>query len=186
MTNIHTGARRRTTQLLVACGVIGGATVLGLASAGGTLAALSASQTIPGATLTAGSLDLTLNGASTVTLDEFSVLPGAPQVAPVTVENIGTTPMGLTTTIAVSTSAAINDHFTARVTPVPSATTCVPGLAGAADTLDGFAASEFADVDPGESIVVCLELMLDEATPVALSGQSASFTATVTGSQKAR
>lgn len=187
MTTNHTPrTRKRTARLLVACGVVGGALVLGLAAAGGTLALLSSSQTVPGATVTAGSLDLTVNGASTASLGGRSVLPGVPQVFPITVANTGTTPTALTTTITVTSAAAINDRLKARVTPVADAAACVPGLAGAQGALSGHTAAELASLTAGGSTVVCLEIALDEATPISLSGQSASFTATVTATQKGR
>lgn len=182
----RTRTRKRAARLFIACGVVGAATVLGLATAGGTLALLTANQTVPGATITAGSLDLTVNGASSASLGGLAVLPGVPQAIPVTVANTGTTPASLTATINVTSSGTINDRLRARITPVTNAAACAPGLASAQGSLNGFTAADFTSLAAGASTVVCLEIALDEATPIALSGQSATFTATVTATQKGR
>lgn len=186
MTTNPTRARRRTSRLLVSCGVVGGALVLGLAAAGGTFAALAATQTVPGATVTAGSLDLTVNGASAATLGAYSVTPATAQAFPLTIANTGTSPVELTTTIAVTSAAEVADNMLARITPVASTAACVPGLTGTQSPLRDFTAAGFVSLAAGQSQLVCLEIALDPATPVALSGQSASFTATVTGIQKGR
>lgn len=182
----ESGVHHRTVRWLLVCAVVGGAVALGLAAAGGTLAALTASQTVSGATITAGTLDLTVNGAQTATLDAYSVTPGTPESFPFTIANTGTTAVELSTTISVTSVEAISDYTTARVTPVSNAGSCVPGLTGTPGSLHGFAAPDFASLAAGESLVVCLEIALDDETPVSLSGQSATFVSTVTAIQKAR
>lgn len=178
--------RTRRTPVLIATGVVAGAIALGLAAAGTTTAALSTSQTMPGATITAGSLDLTVNGTDSAELGAYSMVPGAPQARAFTVTNTGTTAADLTTTIAVSSTEPIKESMRARVTAVADREGCVTNLAGAQGALDGFSSSGYATVEAGESVIVCLELSLLDTTPITQAGQSASFTATVTGTQRDR
>lgn len=178
--------RTRRTPLLIATGVVAGAVALGLAAAGTTMAALSATQTAPGATITAGSLGLTVNGSASAALGAYSVVPGTPQARAFTVTNTGTTAADLATTIAVSSTDPIKDNMRARVTAVADAGACVPNLSGAQGALHGYSSSGYATVAAGQSVVVCLELALHDATPIAQAGQSASFTATVTATQRDR
>ncbi|QIK63861.1 hypothetical protein G7068_12150 [Leucobacter viscericola] len=179
-----TGIRARTKALLLSSLAVVGALVLGLGAAGGTLAMLSSSQTVPGATITAGSLGLTVNDQASVALAPYSVLPGSPQAQAFKVTNTGTVPAELNTKIAVTSSALIKDSMRARVTAVPDAASCAPGLAGTQDKLHGHTASAVALVDGGGSAVLCLELALDDTASQSSQVQTALFTLTVNGTQK--
>lgn len=179
-------ARRRATRVLLSCAVVAGALVLGLGAAGGTLALLSAERTIPGATITAGSLGLSVNGGSTATIGGYSISPGSPHARTFTVTNTGTVPVEIGATISVTSTDPIQDNMRARVTAVADSAECTPDLRGTRGDLNGYTVSEVAEIPSGQTATVCLELALDDATPLSQAGQSAAFTLTVNGTQKGR
>jgi spore coat-associated protein N len=92
----------RKRKVLVAVGLV--AVVLAAAAIGaGTYAAFSDTETGPGGTVAAGTLDLVVGGTGTTELFNASnIVPGYTKDIPFTVKNDGTTPGTLSATLAVT------------------------------------------------------------------------------------
>lgn len=182
-------AERRPARLIrrlaLATGGVALATALGIAGAAGTTALLNARAPLEGATITAGTMDLNINGAAVATLGTWQVTPAAPQARSFTVTNVSTVPVDLGASIATTSSTAITADTTARLTRLSGAATCTTGLAGTSGPLPGYAATGLGTLAAGQSATLCLEVGLRADTPVERSGQAAAFTLTVTSTQRA-
>ena len=178
--------RGRLHSLLVSTLATGVAVTLGVASAGVTTAFLTASASAPGGTITAGTLELQINGAPSAALGAWEPTPNTPAVKSFTITNIGDATADLSAAIAVTAPApALTSHVTARLTPVANAAACVAGLAGTQAPIRGYAATNVASVAAGASRVFCLEMAITPGAPSTVAGQSLAFTMTVSGLQSA-
>lgn len=147
--------------------------IIGVSTAAGSYAFLTRSASAPASTIQAGSLGLTINGATNYSLDGApwtSLLPGDVVSRQVSVANTGTTPATVTVRTVASTSGVIEVRVKSGacsgiITSASSTTTptILPGnLAG------------------GASITVCIQVSL---TSVAVQNQSTPFTMTFTSDQ---
>lgn len=160
-----------------------GATVLGVAGAGGTYALLSSTAETPEVTLTAGTLDLQVNGATTAALGTWNVTPATPVARSFTVSSTGDIPATLSAGVRATTSQAITANTQVRITPVTTAAACTVGLSGPLAALDGYSAPSLGSLTPGQTRTFCLELRLNPNTPVAQSGQGVGMTVDITATQ---
>ncbi len=159
------------------------AVAVGVGGAGGTYALLSVTTQTPGATLTAGTLGLQLNGASSAALGAFAVSPNTPVAKALSVKNTGDVPATLRAEIA-ATSTAITSYARARITPVASAAACEAGLSGSQKTLNGYDEPlSGGSLAAGATRWYCFEVALATSTPATVSGQGLTFTVTVRGTQ---
>lgn len=167
-----------TTALTAVCAVVG------LSAAGGTYAFLNAKTSVGGATIKAGSMSLQVNDAGTSTIEDATVAPQSPVAKPFTVTNVGSVPVTLDAAITATSSLDINSYTRALITPVANAAACATGLTGTRAVLPGYSRTGLDTLTPGQKKTYCLERSLADNTPVALSGQSVSFTLTMTSNQK--
>lgn len=162
------------TGMLASAAMIGGAAIIGLASAGGSYALWNGAAPVTSNTITSGSLSLTVNTVASYALDGTvwsRMLPGDVVSQQVTLNNTGTTNATVKAT-ATAPSGAIE----VRV----AKSTCA--LAG---TIGGTSATTSAMLLPGTlaggaSATVCIQVTLSESVA---QGQAAPFTLTFTAEQ---
>ncbi|MEP9382262.1 hypothetical protein [Nocardioides sp. KR10-350] len=180
------GSRRRGSLVGGALGVaaiIIVTVVLGLAGTGGVYALWDASATAPGATITTGSIGLTVAGRESAVLTGLDgpLAPGAQVSASVTLHNTGSVPLSVG--VASTTgSAPLADALTLRAAAVPVGTSC-PTSAGTTGALVGYVARQLVTLPADGSEDLCLVLALDGSAPVTLAGTSADLGLTITGDQ---
>lgn len=181
-------ARRSLTTVFVAClAAIG----VALALTGGSYALFNSSAPVNGATITAGTTSITVNGSQSATLPgsiSSALAPGRSTATALTVANTGTTAASVavsSTTVGAQTNS-LGSYLTATLTPVSGSSACTVGLVGTTGALTGFT-STIAPVTiaSGASATLCLELKLSASAPSSAQGGSAPFTVTLTGSQVA-
>lgn len=159
------------------------AVVVGVGGAGGTYALLSVTAPFSGATLTAGTLGMQLNGASSASLGAFAVSPNTPVAKPFSVAITGDVPATLRAEIAAS-STSITSYARARITPVAGAAACEAGLGGSQKALNGYDEPlSGGSLAAGATRWYCFEVALATGTPATVSGQGLTFTVTVRGTQ---
>ncbi len=142
------------------------------------------------ASISAGSTGILLDGQTDlalVGLDALALGPGLAVAAPVTVQNVGTTAVHVQITsgvvLADSQGLAAELMLTVGIVAAPAGcTTSVVALtsgrpSGFSSTLGG------AELDAGESLVLCLVLALDGDAPPSTQNGAASFRLTVSGTQ---
>ncbi|MGC3956102.1 MAG: hypothetical protein QM804_17980 [Propionicimonas sp.] len=180
-------ARRRSRRLraLVQATLASAvAVVVGLSGAGATYAFLSSTANAPGASVTAGTLTLQVNGASSAALGDFAVSPATAVAKAFRVTNTGDAPATLAAGIAASSTPQIASRTRARITQVANAAACTTGLGGTQQALPSYAeALGGGPLAASASRWYCLEVALVANTPVSTSGQGLDFTITVTGTQ---
>lgn len=179
--------RRRRPRALVRAFVASGAAVLvGLSGAGFSYAFLTSTANAPGATLTAGTLALRINGSSSASLGAFAVSPGTPAVRAFSVANTGDAPATIAAEIAAATNPPLTSYARARITPVANSEACAAGLGGTQAPLDGYAAALGGGaLAAGATRWYCLEVALAAGTPATVSGQGLDFGVTLDGTQSA-
>lgn len=168
---------------------------LGLVGGLGTQAYWNDVETVSGATVTSGSLDLLVEGQQSYTwtaLDLANIAPGESTAKVLTLNNAGTTPFTISVTGSASASdAALLDAM--RVTVVPGGTvnqtsvvypraedcTGTPSFGPQALTGSETMVLTASDVvDPWDSLTICVRLQLDLAA--ANETQSDTYTPTFT------
>lgn len=175
--------RSAMLAVFVSCVV---AIVVALSATAGSYALWNGTATVTGATITAGSSAVTINGAATASPTLGALGPGESAVTPLTIANTGTTPVSVavTGTAIGADPASLAASLTATLTPVAGAASCVAGLAGSTGPLNGFTTTASpVSLAKGASTVLCLRLTLSTSAPRATQGQSAAFTMTLTGTQ---
>ncbi len=162
-----------------------GATLVGLSCAGGTYALLSATEEVPEATITAGTLDLRVNGSSSAALGTWTVTPTTPVARAFTVSSASDVPSTLSASARATTSQAIIGNTQLRITPVASAAACTVGLSGPLGDVNGYSVSSLGRLAETQTRTFCLEVRLKAGTPVTQSGQGVGFALEVTATQEA-
>ena len=162
------------------------AVVVGLSGAGATYAFLTSTTNAPGATLTAGTLTLRIDGTSSASLGTFEVSPNTPVARAFNVANTGDAPATLDATIEATSTPQIASHALARITPVAGSAGCAVGLGGTQAALDGYSvALGGGPLAGGATRWYCLEVALAAGPPATVSGQGLDFDVTVAGTQSA-
>lgn len=178
--------RRRLRSLVYGTVASAIAVIIGLSGAGATYAFLSSTVSAPGATVTAGTLTIQINGSNSAALGPFAVSPSVPVAKAFSVQNTGNAPATLDAAISAATTPAITSHTLARVTEVANSAACVTGLAGPQGTLHGYSSAlAGGSLQPAATRWYCLEVSLPAATPATVSGQGFNFTMTVGATQSA-
>ena len=201
MTGAHARAPRRRVLLPAAVALVG---ALGLMGGLGTKAFWTDSAAVDGATVYAGTLDLTVNGAqgnptpyawSALTLS--TIAPGESTAASLTLANIGTAPFGVSAT--GTATGALAPYVTVRVVVGGTASTsgtyprsgsCTGGTQAYNGLLSGTpativaAGTSGASLSSGGSTTLCVSLTLSASTPNAQQGAAfaPSFSLTATQS----
>ncbi|RNL62961.1 hypothetical protein EFK50_14650 [Nocardioides marmoriginsengisoli] len=160
----------------------------------GTRASWTDEVTVVGATFTAGTIDLKVNGGDTnVTLPAHvlaGMVPGSSAAGVLTVSNAGTAPLKYSATSAATNADGKNlaGALVVKVTGAAAATgtsptrTC-PGatLAGTGASLNGALVATRRLLAAGASETLCVEVLLPAAAPSALQGATTSATFTFSG-----
>lgn len=175
---------RPRSLLLTLVGAVA-AVVIGVSGAGVTHAFLTATVTQPGATITAGTAGIQINGATAAALGSVALSPAAPAVWSFTVANTGNVALDLSARISAPAGPAFAPVARAVLAPVAGAAACSAALAGTPAALDGFTAPALGTVAAGASQTYCLVVSLPNPTPAAGSGSPLGFTVTVDAAQNA-
>lgn len=181
------GRPRRRPRALVRAFLASGAAVLaGLSGAGFSYAFLTSTANAPGATLTAGTLTLRINGSSSASLGTFAVSPSSPAARAFSVANTGDAPAAIAAEIKAATNPPITSYARARITPVATSAACAAGLGGPQGPLNGYSAALGGGaLAAGATRWYCLEVALTAGTPATVSGQGLDFDVTLDGTQSA-
>lgn len=167
-----------TATLLAALAV-----AIGVGGAGVTSALLTASATQQGATITAGTAALRIDGDSVSSLGARALSPAAPAVWSFTVTNTGDVPLALSGAIGAPTGPAYRTFTRALLAAVPNAAACTASLAGTPAALDGYVPPALGTLAAGSTQRYCLVLSVPTGTSAAGTGSPLSFTLTVDGAQ---
>ncbi|SEE96812.1 TasA family protein [Ruania alba] len=169
-----------TTTAMVAAGL-----VVGAAATGGTYAFWNDSVTADATNVNTGSIEMTLDEKTALTVDDLDfagLYPGGSVVrsTPVTIANEGSVPLSVNwegTTVESSNG----DFASSAIVSLRPATgtTCTTTPRGTAlpTTLSPLS------LDPGETDELCLEVRLDESAPASVREATAVITLTLTGEQ---
>ncbi len=160
------------------------ATGLGLGAAGGTYALFNAQAVMPGATVSSGTMDLLVNGASSASLGAWNVSPARAQSQAFTVTNRSTVPVDVSASAITTSASAISADTVASLAAVTGSAACTTGSVGARVPLNGYTRDRFVRLAAGETATLCLDIGLRAGTPASRSGQSAPFTLTLTSYQR--
>ena len=173
---------RLTRRLGAGAGAAVAAIVVAMMAAGGTYALWNASAQMKPGTINTGNTGLTINNVTSypiVGLDTTSLYPGYSTITPtpLTVKNTGTTPLSVTPgtvtfnnpTSALASQLVVAIRQTATCTPTPFGSTSVPFTS--------------FTLQPGQTILVCVEVQLKSGAPANVQGLSLGFTAPLTGIQ---
>lgn len=147
--------------MLATSAAVGGASLIAIMAAGGTYALWNGSSKVSSATLTAGTLNLTVDNVASHALSDTpwtDLLPGDSVRQSVTVKNTGTTAATVTTSIGGTPGAFV-------VTTIKGA--CPAGAITGTSNLGSFAA--------GEASLVCIQVALPLTALSTEQGQSRSF-----------
>lgn len=147
-----------------------------------TFALLSATAQSPGATLTAGTSGLLVDGGSSTDLGTWTISPQTSQARAVRIANTGDVDLTLSMT-ASATQNALAESIEVRLTRVGSSASCTVGLAGTVSALLG-TPMPAGDLARGATSWLCLELIVPADTQASASGQTIDFTLTLHGDQK--
>lgn len=161
----------------------------------GTFAFWTDAVVVSGTTLTAGTIDLQVNGADSLPayagLTLTGMVPGSSTAAVLTVRNNGTAPLAfVATSSAVNTpsgkdlAAAMTVKVTGDATTGGSGTslTC-PGtaLAGSGTSLNGSIIGTGQSVAANATASICVQVTLQASASTTLQGGSTAVTLTFTG-----
>lgn len=168
---------------------------LGLVGGLGTQAYWNDVETVSGATVTSGSLDLLVEGQQSyawTVLDLANIAPGESTAKVLTLNNAGTTPFTVSITASATASVvALRDAMQVTVVPsgtvsqtsvvYPRAESCTGTASFGPAALTGSETTvltESVTVEPWASLTICVRLQLDLAA--ANSTQSSTYTPTFT------
>lgn len=175
--------RRPVKSLLVSAGLLILVSVGAVLGAGGTYAAWNSSTTTNASTVSSGSTALTINGVTTFTMSnlQFANLgPGQSALVPLTLANVGTTPLSATVTTTIANDTGLAAELTAAVSV---SSTCT------ASTVAGTRLATFTTVgtpitlQPNATLAICLDIKMDLDAPMTVAGGSTTFNMAITANQ---
>jgi predicted ribosomally synthesized peptide with SipW-like signal peptide len=182
------GQRSQKLRALLGLGVL-----LGI-GATGTFAFWTDDVTITGTSFTAGTIDLKVNNADSITgytsLNLATMVPGNSTAAVLTIKNNGTAPLKYTATATPSNAdgkglgAALAVKVTADssiTSTSPSATCAGTALTGTATSLNASLISPGRLLAAGASETICVQVKLPDAAASALQGATTNVGFTFTG-----
>lgn len=174
-------------RLSILVGAILAVCAVTIATSGGTFALWNSQATISPATITAGSLNLSISNQSLGGLST-KLTPGASVLGSYEVGYTGGTAADLVATVAVTTSTPAAMAGAVTLTITPSTATCVAGMTGGVSgKLNAFG--------PTPSVILpiatteaktryCVELKLDSTAGNELQNATTSFSVTYTATQR--
>jgi predicted ribosomally synthesized peptide with SipW-like signal peptide len=170
----------------VPAAAVTGILVVALAGVAGTTAYLNANAVVPGATIKAGTFGLTIDGQVSTSLGTWTPTPAVPHARSFTVKNTGDAAATVTGQVAVTSSQAIRTYTRLRLTPVASSGACTNVVTGGVSgPVQSFpTTTTIMTLTPGQSRTLCAVVSLDQPVPIARSGESVSFTLTLTATQQ--
>lgn len=164
--------------------------------ASGTLAYWTDSVTVSGTTLSAGTLDLRVNGSDTVTgfttMNIATLVPGNTTAAVLTVTNNGTAPLRYSLDAAATNAdgKGLGAALTVKITADAATTGSSPSVTCAGSALAGSGSAFAADLVPaasprqlaaGASETLCVQATLPSNAASSLQGATTDVTFTATG-----
>lgn len=175
---------------------------LGLVGGLGTQAYWNDVETVAGATVTSGSLDLLVEGEQSYTwtaLDLPNIAPGESTAKVLTLNNAGTTPFTVSITASATASVvALRDAMRVTVVPAgtvsqtsavyPRAESCTGTASFGPAALTGSETTVLTEsdvVDPWDSLTICVRLHLDLAADNSTKSSTYTPTFTITATQVA-
>lgn len=176
---------------------------LGLVGGLGTQAYWNDVETVSGATITSGSLDLEVEGQDSYTWTALSIsdlAPGESTAKVLTLINAGTTPFTVSITGSATASvAALRDAMRVTVVPAgtvsqtsvvyPRAESCTGTASFGPAALTGSETTVLTEsdvVDPWDSLTICVRLQLDLAAANETQSDTYTPTFTLTATQVAQ
>ncbi|MHA6694232.1 TasA family protein [Homoserinimonas sp. A520] len=158
-----------------------GATLIVVATAGGTYGLWTDSSPVNAGVVESGSLTLLVNNGSSTMIDSSpwgAMFPGDRVQQAVTLTNTGTVPADVTV-VASSTSAAVSDY---RVEILPGA--CPPGSTNLAAPDSLTVQSAVGVWSAGQGLEACIEVTLKDEASDASRGAAIPLTIVFTATQK--
>jgi len=179
--------RRPLRALLASAGLLVLVVAIALLSAGGSYAAWNTSTTTNASSVSSGSTALTVNGATSFTIPNLSLTalgPGQSVLVPLTLKNVGTTPLNAT----VSKTTIVTDvkGLSAELGVVVTASSA---CAASASTVTGTRLASFTTtatpftMQAQASLPICLEIKMDVDASMSVAGGSTTFTMAITAAQ---
>lgn len=178
------GRRARLRGIAWSTLSLGAATLLGLGAVGGTYALFNDSATMPGARISAGTMSLQVNGASTAALGSWTITPASRDAKSFTVTNVSAVPVDISANAVVTSATGLGANTTASLVAVAASADCTTATFPAPAALNGYARTRFVALAPGATQKLCLSMGALSSTPVAQSGQTVNFTMTMTSLQR--
>jgi Camelysin metallo-endopeptidase len=163
--------KRMVRGMLASATAIAGASIIAALAAGGTYALWNGERSIPSATITSGTLGLTVNGGSSGVLDGTAwskLLPGDIVSQEVTVKNTGD--------VAGTVSATTTGGFSPLLVHVKKGA-CGATIVGTSSTVSPTSLGAFL---PSEQSLVCVQVTMPATAPAGTQGTSQAFTITFT------
>lgn len=160
------------------------AVLIGLSGAGVTQAYLTASAPQPGATLTAGTAAIQVNGASATNFGSRALTPNTPAVWSFTVSNTGSVKMNIAALVSAPATSGYATSTRAILAQVPGPAACTASLGGAAQPFNGLS-SALGALPAGATQTYCLVVSLPSGTSAVGTGSPLAFSMTVDAVQSA-
>jgi len=171
--------------ILSSAGSIAAGVVVSVLAAGGTYAILNDQVTISPATITSGTVGLTVTQAGGMNVT--GLVPGASVVSTFTASNTGNADLSVavTTTTLTSQELDLASHLSLKLAPVDGVAACTAAVAGGAQgPLIGFTSTTNPVVIGDKtSQLYCLVATLSPSAPVGVQGGTAGFTLNLEGLQ---
>jgi len=183
---LATVTARPIQSLLATAALFAGAVLLALGATGGSYALWNDNVETPSASISTGSIGLTVQGVTNYTVSGLTVtqlLPGRSVVTPTTLalKNTGTVPLSITlgTTQFTATSTALSNAINVAVRQQSA---CAITTTTANPNPVSLTAPIVLAV--GQTVPICVEVGLAANAPASVQGQNATFTLPLVAVQK--
>jgi hypothetical protein len=179
--------RRPLRALLMSAGLLVLVVAIALLSAGGSYAAWNTSTTTNASAVTSGSTALTVNGSTSYTVPNLSLTalgPGQSVLVPITLKNVGTTPLNATVskTTIVSDTQGLSAELAVVATTSSACTATASTVTGTRLATFTTTATPFT-LQAQASLPICLEIKMDVDAPMTVAGGSTTFSMAITAVQ---
>ena len=181
-----TAPRRRSSRLrglFLGIALTAAAVLVAATAAGGTYAAWSKTVTVPGATLSTGSIGLTVNDVqqySVPGMTDIPLLPGRSVVSttPITARNTGSVPLRVTVgALTVPVCDVLGQNILVGVRTIAAGQSCTVTASGIP------ASSQPFSLAPGATAALCVEVALKADAPATVQGRMVDFGVALVGDQ---
>ena len=179
--------RRPLRALLASAGLLVLVVAIALLSAGGSYAAWNSSTATNASSVSSGSTALTVNGETSFTIPNLSLTtlgPGQSVLVPLTLKNVGTTPLSAT----VSKTTIVTD-VKGLSSELGVVVTASSACAASASTVTGTRLASFTTtatpftMQAQASLPICLEIKMDVDASQNVAGGSTTFNMAITATQ---